>query len=32
MQFVEGDTIGAVKIKDGLFMGDCFAAQVSPFY
>jgi hypothetical protein len=24
------DMIGAIKIKDGLFIGDEFAAQVSP--
>ena len=26
---VEEDMIGAIKIKDGLFIGDEFAAQVS---
>ena len=25
------DMIGAIKIKDGLFIGDSFAAQVSIF-
>ena len=30
-QFPE-DMIGAIKIKDGLFIGDSFAAQVSPIY
>ena len=25
------DMIGAIKIKDGLFIGDSFAAQVSSF-
>jgi hypothetical protein len=25
------DMIGAIKIKDGLFIGDSFAAQVSLF-
>lgn len=28
MQIAEGDIIGAVKIKDGLFIGDELAAQV----
>ena len=28
MQYPE-DMIGAIKIKDGLFIGDSFAAQVS---
>jgi hypothetical protein len=27
----EEDMIGAIKIKDGLFIGDEFAAQVSPW-
>ena len=26
----ENDIIGAIKIKDGLFIGDEFAAQVGP--
>ena len=26
---IEEDMIGAIKIKDGLFIGDEFAAQVS---
>ena len=26
------DMIGAIKIKDGLFIGDSFAAQVSSNY
>ena len=30
MNFPE-DMIGAIKIKDGLFIGDSFAAQVSIF-
>jgi len=30
MNFPE-DMIGAIKIKDGLFIGDSFAAQVSHF-
>lgn len=28
----EEDMIGAIKIKDGLFIGDEFAAQVSIYY
>jgi hypothetical protein len=28
-QFFEHDMIGAIKIKDGLFIGDELAAQVS---
>ena len=28
MQLAENDMIGAIKIKDGLFIGDEFAAQV----
>jgi hypothetical protein len=28
MQLNEEDMIGAIKIKDGLFIGDEFAAQV----
>ena len=31
MNFPE-DMIGAIKIKDGLFIGDSFAAQVSKNY
>jgi hypothetical protein len=30
-QFPE-DMIGAIKIKDGLFIGDSFAAQVSYYF
>ena len=29
---MEEDMIGAIKIKDGLFIGDEFAAQVKYFY
>ena len=29
---MEEDMIGAIKIKDGLFIGDEFAAQVSHFH
>ena len=29
MQLAENDMIGAIKIKDGLFIGDEFAAQVT---
>jgi len=32
MQIGDTDSIGAVKIKDGLFMGDVYAAQVFSFY
>jgi hypothetical protein len=28
-QMMPEDMIGAIKIKDGLFIGDSFAAQVS---
>ena len=31
-QPLEEDMIGAIKIKDGLFIGDEFAAQVSIIY
>ncbi len=27
---MENEIVGAIKIKDGLFMGDEFAAQVIP--
>jgi len=30
MMGIPDDMIGAIKIKDGLFIGDEFAAQVSP--
>lgn len=29
---IEEDMIGAIKIKDGLFIGDEFAAQVSKIF
>ena len=29
-QILDYDMIGAIKIKDGLFIGDEFAAQVTP--
>ncbi len=28
---MDGDIVGAIKIKDGLFLGDEFAAQVRLF-
>jgi len=28
---MEGEVVGAIKIKDGLFVGDEFAAQVFEF-
>lgn len=28
---MEGEIIGAIKIKDGLFIGDEYAAKVIPF-
>lgn len=31
MQVSENDILGAVKVKDGLFIGDEFAAQVRLF-
>ena len=30
-QVMPDEMIGAIKIKDGLFIGDSFAAQVSAF-
>ena len=31
MQVQEGDIIGSVKVKDGLFIGDELAAQVDRY-